>query len=154
MNKRSLPGKLRQRLRDLRINATEAETILWRRLRNRGFMGLKFRRQHPVAGFILDFYCGEAKLGVEVDGEQHANDEHARYDEERSKILARQHGIEVIRFRNSDVTNHIEQVLSDLRDALLKRQSLISGKTLQEQDSLLPIGEGPGMSDSRSKEWK
>jgi very-short-patch-repair endonuclease len=141
-------------LRYLRTDATDAERILWRRLRNRGFMGLKFRRQHPVAGFILDFYCNEAKLGVEVDGDQHADDEHTRYDEERSRILAGQHGIEVIRFRNDDVINRIEQVLGDLRDALLRRQSLISGKTLQEQDSFLPVGEAPEMRDSRSKEWK
>ena len=63
-----LPAELLERARALRREATDAERFLWSLLRNRQFLGLKFRRQHPLGGYIVDFYCHEARLGIELDG--------------------------------------------------------------------------------------
>lgn len=146
-----LPDELKERIRELRKNSTDAEQLMWKILRNRGFHDAKFRRQHPKAGFILDFYCHEAKLCVELDGSQHNEDERVQYDEERTKILQKQHGIQVIRFWNSDVLNKTENVLNvlwDLLDERLPANSLTPNPSpVGEGDSgsLLPRGEGLGM---------
>ena len=63
-----LPTELLERARALRREATDAERLLWSLLRDRQFLGLKFRRQHPLGGYIVDFYCHEARLGIELDG--------------------------------------------------------------------------------------
>ena len=112
---------LLERVRELRKNSADAEQLMWKILRNRGFHDAKFRRQHPKAGFILDFYCNEAKLCVELDGSQHNEDEQIKYDEERTKILQEKHGIQVIRFWNNDVLNKTENVLNVLWDLLDER---------------------------------
>jgi cobalamin-dependent methionine synthase I/methionine synthase I (cobalamin-dependent)/very-short-patch-repair endonuclease len=116
-----LPSQLLARVRELRQNVTDAEQLMWKILRNRAFHDAKFRRQHPVAGFILDFYCHEAKLGIELDGSRHNEDEQVKYDIERTKILREQHGIQVIRFWNSDVLNKTQDVLNQLWDVLDER---------------------------------
>ncbi len=142
-----LPDELKARIRKMRHNATNAEALLWKILRNCGFHGAKFRRQHPVGGYILDFYCHEAKLAIELDGRQHAQDEQARYDEERTQILREQHGIDVIRFWNSDLLNDTEKVLNTLWDVLDERlaSSPLAPLPKGEEDSLPPSGEGLGM---------
>jgi methylmalonyl-CoA mutase cobalamin-binding domain/chain len=112
-----LPDKLKARVRELRQNATNPEKLMWSILRNRAVHDAKFRRQHPVAGFILDFYCHEAKLGIELDGSQHNEDEQIKYDKERTNILEGE-GIRVIRFWNSDVLNKTEEVLNVIWDVL------------------------------------
>ncbi len=132
-----LPEELKERIRELRKNSTEAEQLMWKILRNRGFHDAKFRRQHPKAGFILDFYCHEAKLCVELDGSQHNEDEQVRYDEARTKILQEQHKIKVIRFWNSDVLNKTDDVLNVLWDLLDER---LPANTLTPNPS--PVGEG------------
>ncbi len=114
-----LPDELKQRLRELRKNATDAERLLWLILRNRSIHGAKFRRQHPLAGFILDFYCHEAGLALELDGSQHLESEQVRYDEERTRIL-KEHGVHVLRFWNSDVLDKTEEVINDIWEALEK----------------------------------
>jgi predicted helicase len=86
-------------------------------LRNRQLAGYKFRRQHPLGRFVLDFYCHEAKLCVELDGGQHAEPAQADYDRERTVWLNRE-GIRVIRFWNTDVFNNIEGVLQSILIAL------------------------------------
>jgi methylmalonyl-CoA mutase cobalamin-binding domain/chain len=108
-----LPDELKERIRSLRKDSTTAERLLWKILRNRGFHDAKFRRQYPEAGFVLDLYCHEAKLCVELDGSQHNEGEQVKYDEERTKIL-KEHGIQVIRFWNSDVLNKTQDVLNEL----------------------------------------
>ncbi|MBX3070966.1 MAG: DUF559 domain-containing protein [Thermomicrobiales bacterium] len=95
---------------DLRHRQSPTEATLWEALRNRGASGFKFRRQHPAGPFILDFYCAEARLAVELDGESHDN--RAAYDEKRTAWLNEQ-GIVVLRFPNEDV------VLD--RDAVVRR---------------------------------
>src|SRR5690606_7520596 len=77
----------------------------------------KFRRQHPLAGYILDFYCHEAKLAIELDGGGHLESSQAGYDEERTKILNEQ-GIRVLRFWNNDVLKNTETVLNEIWIAL------------------------------------
>jgi len=150
-----LPDELKERIRELRKNSTEAEQLMWKILRNRGFHDAKFRRQHPKEGFILDFYCHEAKLCVELDGSQHNEDEQVKYDEERTKILLERKGIKVIRFWNSDILNKTEEVLNVLWDLLDER---LPANTLTpnpspvgegDSDSLLPVGEGLGMRESK-----
>jgi very-short-patch-repair endonuclease len=102
------------RAQQLRKKMTEAEKILWKRLRNRKFEGLKFRRQHPVGYFIVDFYCHEKRLVVEVDGSIHDLEEVKERDENREAEL-KNLGLTVVRFTNNEVIYHINKVLNTLR---------------------------------------
>jgi len=83
---------------------------LWSALRNRQLAGLKFRRQHPYGQFILDFFCVERQLAVEVDGGVHLNPEQAARDSERSEFLG-QRGVHVLRFTNEEIKQHLPDVL-------------------------------------------
>jgi very-short-patch-repair endonuclease len=104
----------------LRKRATEPERILWRHLRNRNFAGYKFRRQHPVDGYILDFYCPAAKLAIELDGGGHNYRPGQIRDRRRSELLAHQ-GITVLRFWNHQVGRELESVLQAIWFALQER---------------------------------
>jgi very-short-patch-repair endonuclease len=110
---------IRRRARDLRNNATDAERRLWRVLRGRQLGGFRFRRQVPIAGFIADFACPEARLIIEVDGEQHF--ENANYDASRSDALAA-HGYRVVRYWNNDVMSKTEDVLADIQNKLVEQK--------------------------------
>ncbi len=110
-----LEEKLKTYARELRASATDAEQRIWYLLRNRNFFGFKFRRQHPLAGYILDFYCADAGLAIELDGGQHG--EQAAYDARREATL-QQHGIRILRFWNNDVLLNTEAVLAKIADAL------------------------------------
>lgn len=101
--------------RKLRRDATEAEQRLWRCLRGRQMLGLKFRRQSPVAGFIADFLCEELRIIVELDGGQHAD---SSADADRTARLETA-GYQVIRYWNNDVMRNMEGVLEDLRGRLI-----------------------------------
>ena len=90
------------RAQHLRKQSTAAEQIIWRWLRNRTLFDLKFRRQHPVGAYILDFYCAQLKLCIEVDGGVHQEFSQAIYDVERSGELSKL-GVHVVRVRNDDV---------------------------------------------------
>jgi very-short-patch-repair endonuclease len=96
--------------RTLRKNQTDAEKLLWKMLRNRQIMGLKFRRQQPVGPCSLDFYCHDYKLCIELDGGQHYTNEGQQHDGQRDTFLKAQ-GIHVIRFSNLDVLKSLEAVL-------------------------------------------
>ena len=97
--------------RQLRSSSTDAELALWARLRARRLAGLKFRRQFPVAGFVADFVCLEAKLVVEVDGGQHA--EREAEDRHRTAVLT-EAGFHVVRFWNDDVLKSLGFVLEEI----------------------------------------
>lgn len=97
----------------LRNALTEAENLLWHNLRNRKLAGAKFRRQHPMNQFIVDFYCAHSKLALEVDGEIHHSKESSEHDENRTYELE-QLGIKVIRFSNNQVLNAIDEVLTEI----------------------------------------
>jgi very-short-patch-repair endonuclease len=96
--------------RDLRRGMTPAEDILWDALRGRRLNSLKFRRQHPLDRFILDFYCIERRLVVEVDGAVHKSPDQSARDEERTVWLNAQ-GIRVLRVTNAEVDNDLTGVL-------------------------------------------
>jgi very-short-patch-repair endonuclease len=99
--------------RELRQPQTPAEVKLWSRLRNHQLDGLKIRRQHPVDRFIIDFYCAEAKLCIEIDGDSHA--EQLEYDQARTDYL-NERGYNVIRFTNREVFNQCEAVCQQIAD--------------------------------------
>ncbi|MCK6686066.1 MAG: DUF559 domain-containing protein [Thermoanaerobaculia bacterium] len=107
----------RGRARELRRQTTEAERKLWWCLRDRTFKGRKFRRQHPVGPYFLDFYCPEARLAIELDGGQHAEDEQRLHDEKRSSFLSEQK-IKVLRFWNRDVLLNPGGVLEAILNAI------------------------------------
>jgi very-short-patch-repair endonuclease len=107
--------------RQLRNNLTEAERILWQRIRFKQIDGFKFRRQVKMDRYIVDFYCSAANLIVEVDGGQHA--ENIEYDNKRTAWLnARGH--RVIRFWNNEVHDNIEGVLEQIHIELHRSVSL------------------------------
>ena len=109
-------GRLYQYGRELRQESTEAEKLLWAELRNRKLNGLKFRRRHPFDKFIVDFYCNEIKLVVELDGGVHDEKINKEYDEARTAMLAGLNVI-VLRFKNEDVINSMKDVLKKISDA-------------------------------------
>ncbi|WP_421731108.1 endonuclease domain-containing protein [Brevundimonas sp.] len=98
------------RAKVFRRQMTPPEARLWVRLRAARLNGVKFRRQHPVGPYILDFYCAWVKLAVEVDGASHLSEEQAAHDRRRTAWLATQ-GIRVIRLRASDVRDEIGGVM-------------------------------------------
>jgi very-short-patch-repair endonuclease len=102
------PATVRMRAKGLRRNMTQAESLLWDRLRNRRLNGLKFRRQHPLGRLIADFYCVQYRLVVELDGGIH--DVQNDYDEERTRQFEA-FGYRVIRFRNDQIEMDMEKVL-------------------------------------------
>ncbi len=95
--------------RHLRRKMTAAEKLLWKELRNRRLLNLKFRRQHPLHYYVADFYCHEIKLVIEVDGGINNKNSQIEHDENRSAELER-FGIRVIRFRNEEIIGDIEDV--------------------------------------------
>ncbi|HOC79769.1 MAG TPA: endonuclease domain-containing protein [Caldisericia bacterium] len=101
----------------MRKSQTDAEGLLWGILRGRRFLGLKFRRQHTINGFIVDFYCNERRLAIELDGGGHNDSAKERSDFLRTESL-RKNGIRVIRFWNNDVFNNIEAVLEKFFEEL------------------------------------
>lgn len=103
------------RQRELRRNATEAEKLLWSKLRNRQLDGRKFRRQSPIDQYIVDFVSESAKVIVELDGGQHASQLEA--DAERTRALESM-GYLVIRFWNNEVMENIDGVLLEIRDTI------------------------------------
>src|SRR3990172_11285280 len=102
--------KFKERRRELRRNQTEAEKLLWARLRNKQIHGIKFFRQFSIGAYVLDFYSPTIKLAVELDGGQHAEKDAQEYDKVRSDYLRAQ-GIEVMRFWNNDVMQNMDGVL-------------------------------------------
>ena len=103
------------RARGLRLGMTDAEQVLWYRLRNRQLDGCKFRRQHEIDRYVADLVCVERMLIVELDGGQHLDQQD--YDEARTRHLQSK-GYRVLRFWNNDVLTNIERVLEVLVEAL------------------------------------
>ena len=97
----------------MRTNSTEAESLMWQILRAKRFMNLKFRRQHVIALYIVDFYCHELGLVIELDGSQHNTDDCRAYDFERTKFLEAL-GLKVLRYWNHDMLGQAYLVLEDL----------------------------------------
>lgn len=107
--------QLTQRSRDLRHPLTPAEAKVWARVRNQQ-LGYKIRRQHPIGHFIADFYCAQAKLVIEIDGDTHTEPDQAEYDAVRTAWLEAR-GYRVLRFENAAVHQNLEAVLDALKQA-------------------------------------
>jgi very-short-patch-repair endonuclease len=123
--------------RKLRRNQTDAERRLWSRLRDRRLAGAKFRQQVPVAGYIADFLCEDAKLIVEVDGGQHTDEK----DSART-VMMEAGGYRLVRFWNNDILTNLDGVLQQIVEMLQ-----ISGQQVAAPSPHpvpLPMGEGTG----------
>ena len=103
--------------RALRHRATPAERALWKTLKGRALDGYKFRRQHSVGPFILDFYCPDGRLAVELDGSVHDDPARAAYDADRQRTIEA-YGIRVLRVRNEEVMETPDLVVAAIRVAL------------------------------------
>lgn len=108
-----LPQYLIELVKVFRKHPTDAEAILWECLRDRRLNGFKFRRQHPIGRYVADFYCHEAQLIIEVDGEIHDQSDQRDYDRVRQAELEAQ-GLKVLRFKNERVIYETLQVLGEI----------------------------------------
>lgn len=107
------PGK-HALAKHLRRNMTKAERVFWDAVRNNKVMGLQFRRQQVIDGYIADFYCNQMRLVVELDGEVH--DKQKEYDQHREDVIKRR-DIRVLRFRNEEVLSDIGKVIAEIEKA-------------------------------------
>jgi very-short-patch-repair endonuclease len=127
-----------QRAKAMRREPTEAEAILWKALRARDFLGLKFRRQVAFGPFIADFYCAESKLIIEADGSQHADN--VEYDSKRTEFFTSQ-GIRVMRFWNNEIIQNLDGVLTIITAKLQGETSSPSPSHASRGPLPLPHGE-------------
>ena len=111
---------LKQNRKDLRSYGTSAEAVLWRYLKGKQLQGRKFRRQHSVDNYILDFYCPAEHLAVELDGQGHFTNAGWEADQEREQHL-RTHSIRTIRFENREIFDDPEGVIERIA-AMFKKQ--------------------------------
>src|SRR5690606_36582114 len=135
-------GTLLSRAKEMRKNPTKAESIIWNELRTKK-VGYKFRQQHPIDTYIVDFVCLSKKLIIEVDGEVHQYQ--LEKDGERELLLKEKKGFKVLRFTNEEVINNLQNVVSKIRSIL---EVLPSGEDLDgdfsedlEQASIPPLGD-------------
>ncbi len=106
----------------LRKRATPAEALLWDKLRGRRLDGLKFRRQHSIGKYIVDFYCPKKKLVVELDGKIHESLAAMKYDFKRQNEIELE-GIKVIRFTNQQIFDHTKMVLEEISSVVKNLQN-------------------------------
>lgn len=132
--------------RTLRRRETNAEERLWRELRGRRLGGWKFKRQVPCGRYILDFYCADAGLVIEVDGFQHL-EETAAYDTERTKFL-KSEGLRVLRLTNADVVDNLDGSLEEIFLALGQQPAPSPGAARRP----LPKGRGYGVPSGKGDE--
>lgn len=107
--------------RYLRKSGTNAEKILWKEIRNNN-LGIKFRRQHPIGDFVVDFYAPKYKLAIELDGSVHKSNDAKEYDEMRTKVLA-DIGIVLMRFWNSEIEYHLPDVLIKIKEKIINLEN-------------------------------
>ncbi len=124
MQKNHNKTQLKKFRKKLRNDGTSAEAELWKHLSNRKLNGRKFRRQHSVGNFILDFYCPSEKLGIELDGEDHYWQDGLERDLKKEKYLI-VHDIRVLRFENKWVFHDLEYVLKKISTAFYWQNTLI-----------------------------
>lgn len=115
--KSKLPQYLLELIREFRKNPTNAEKLMWECLRARRLNGFKFRRQHPIARYVVDFYCHEARLIVEIDGDIHDVPDQMEYDRIRETEL-KALDLTILRIRNERVINETERVLEEIASFL------------------------------------
>jgi very-short-patch-repair endonuclease len=118
--------ELVRKARVLRSNMTKAEIILWSKLRSRKINGFKFRRQQRIFDYIVDFYCNELKLIIEVDGEIHSFTENAIYDSKRDNIL-KINGYRILRFTNFEIETDLHSVVNKITLFMVEISSPFEG---------------------------
>ena len=111
---------LKKPARSLRNNMTDAEQMLWYRIRRKQIHGVQFYRQKPLLAFVVDFYCPAAKLVIELDGSQHFEAEHQAKDQDRDAALASL-GLRVLRFDNRQVLLETDAVLGVIDEVVRGR---------------------------------
>ena len=116
-----------EKARLLRNNMTEAEKIIWDKLKNRNVFKARFRRQHPIGIFIVDFYCHECKLAIEIDGEIHLKNEVIEYDDGRSHDIEK-YGIKILRFTNNEVFNGLNNIIEKILRATADFEPPLGGR--------------------------
>jgi len=114
--------ELLKRAKQLRMNLTKTESLLWDRLKNKKNFPIRWRRQHPAHKFILDFYCPFLKLAVEIDGDSHLSESAKFYDQDRDKIML-EFGVTTLRFTNDDILKRIDGVENKIRVEIEKRSN-------------------------------
>ena len=115
---------LKQPSRDLRNNMTDAEQLLWQRLRRKQILGLQFYRQKPILNFIVDFYCPAANLIIECDGGQHYTEDGRSADQIRDQALS-ELGLVVVRYSNRQILTEIDGVVEQIYCVVEQRLELI-----------------------------
>ena len=110
---------IKAKAKELRLNMTKSEKILWERLKKRQLCGMHFRRQHPYGIYIIDFLCDKANLAIEVDGDIHLF--MGEYDGERTRYFESS-GLKVLRFRNEEVESEIDNVIEQIVNYLGAKQ--------------------------------
>lgn len=110
--------KLKKLARDKRHEPTEAEAVLWQHLRNRQLCGIKFRRQHAIGQFIVDFYAPALNLIIEVDGSHHSQ---MQEEDSIRQAYLESLGLHILRFTNEDVSHNLSHVLNQIGDAISGR---------------------------------
>ncbi|MEI6899439.1 MAG: endonuclease domain-containing protein [Bacteroidota bacterium] len=115
--------RLKERRQQLRSHSTSSEATLWKSLQKSQLAGRKFRRQHSIGPFIVDFYCPAEKLAVELDGAIHFKPENIKYDKKRTEYIE-QFGIRVIRIENVNVFTNLTAVLEYIKDHFINQSPL------------------------------
>lgn len=127
----------RNNARQLRRQQTDEEKQLWKALRAGRFAGFKFRRQHPLQNYILDFYCPLALLSIELDGFHHGLPKQSRSDQERTKELT-SNGIEELRFWNHQWRDNREGVLLSIWETLHRRTGCVKVIRKERNNRFIP----------------
>jgi len=112
-------NKSKDSRKDLRNNLTKGEIIIWQHLKGSQLGGFKFRRQHSISDFVVDFYCPEIRLAVEIDGLTHAEEEIFAKDQWRQKIIEKENVI-FKRYTSNDIFDNLGQTLNDLYQTCLE----------------------------------
>ena len=110
--------------KELRNHGTSAEATMWLMLKNRQVLGMKFRRQFSVGSFVIDFYCPEIKLAIELDGAPHFTFAGGMYDDEREKYIASQ-GITTLRYENKDIFKNPEGVIEEIEETVKRLKNIL-----------------------------
>jgi very-short-patch-repair endonuclease len=115
-------ASMKKRRQFLRKNMPNAEVLLWTKIRRKQILDCRFRRQYSVGAYVLDFYCPEIKLAIEIDGESHCRSSAEEYDKLREDEI-KQLGIQFLRFQNTDVYKNINGVLQKIYEKIEKIKS-------------------------------
>ena len=114
-----------KRAKELRGNMTSAERILWSKINSGKLQGFRFKPQHPIDRFIVDFYCHKARLVIEIDGEVHNEEDQKERDQGRSAELE-DFRLTILRFSNQDILENTEDVLKSIKQVLSNSRREVS----------------------------